>query len=80
MGTIVYVDVCNEVQNTDKGQLAYKAAWNRLEDIAWRMNVLDKRSDVNKINISTEPVLIGADTHAVLASSLKYFQKNKRRF
>jgi len=80
MGTIVHIDVCQEVQNTENGKLAFKTAWERLEDIAWRMNVLDMRSDVSKINTSTEPVLVGSDTYAVIKHSLKYFRQTGGAF
>jgi len=80
MGTIIHIDVCQEVQNTENGKLAYKTAWERLEDIAWRMNVLDVRSDVSKINTSTEPVLVGSDTYAVLKHALKYFRQTGGAF
>lgn len=80
MGTIVHIDVCREAQNTESSKSAYKAAWERLENIAWRMNVLDARSDVAKINTSTEPVLVGPDTYAVLTHALKYFRQTEGAF
>jgi len=81
MGTIVHIDVCQDVQNTQEGMAAYKAAWERLKDIAWRMNVLDERSDVARINNSTgDPVLIGADTYMVLKHSQKYSRNTKGAF
>jgi len=80
MGTTVHIDVCQEVGNTENGKKAYQTAWRRLEDIAWRMNVLDSRSDVAKINHSTEPVSVGPDTYTVLKQSLKYFQETGGAF
>ena len=81
MGTVIHIDVCPGVQDTEKGKLAYKAAWERLEDIAWRMNVLDERSDVSKINHSDlDPVLIGADTYKVLKQSMYYYKITKGAF
>jgi len=81
MGTIVRIDVCPGVEETKEGKSAYKKAWKRLEDIAWRMNVMDARSDVAKINNSTgDPVLIGADTHIVLEHSQKYSRETKGAF
>jgi len=81
MGTIVHIDVCQDVQDTQEGSAAYKASWERLEDIAWRMNVLDERSDVARINNSSgDPVLVGADTYTVLKHSQEYSRVTKGTF
>jgi len=81
MGTIVSIDVCPGVEETEKGKSAYKTAWKRLKDIAWRMNVMDERSDVAKINNSTgDPIRIGADTYLVLKDSQAYSRKTKGAF
>lgn len=75
MGTVVHLDACRGEQDTHTMESAYKDVWERLEDIAWRMNVFDGRSDVAKINNSNlEPVSIGADTYQVLKASI-YFSR-----
>lgn len=73
MGTIVHLDVCQDKLEREQLQLAYKAAWERLEDISWRMNVYDDRSDVAKINHSNlEPVTVKADTYRLLEDAFKF--------
>jgi len=75
MGTIVQVDVCHPPQDTVQREAAYAAVWERLEDISWRMNVFDERSDVAKINRShRRPVRVGADTVYVI-SRARYFSQ-----
>ena len=70
MGTYVQVDVCGSSQNIME---AYKHVWERLEDIAWRMNVYDERSDVTRINNAQfEPVYVGRDTYYVLERSADF--------
>src|SRR3989338_3119475 len=50
MGSFVSIDVCVNEQNEDRIQRAFPIVWARLEDIAWRMNVFDEKSDVAKLN------------------------------
>ena len=72
MGTYVKLDVCSSERNIAD---TYAHIWERLEDISWRMNVYDNRSDVARLNGSHfEPVYIGQDTYAVLDRSV-YFTK-----
>src|SRR3990167_5165605 len=52
MGTVVKIDVCYDQPEHEKLREAMASAWARLEDIGWRMNVLDGKSDVAKINNS----------------------------
>ena len=67
MGTFVRLDTCRSAPDKDA---AYAHAWERLEDIAWRMNVYDERSEVTRINNARfEPAYVGKDTYAVLERS-----------
>ena len=73
MGTEVQIDVCEGRYAQEKIDQAFKAAWARLGDISWRMNVLDERSDVHKINQSgMQPVTVGADTYKVLKDAQQF--------
>ena len=60
--------------NTEKvSKEALKKVWQRLEDISWRMNVFDEKSDVAKINISYPNALeVGADTYEVVKKAIEY--------
>jgi thiamine biosynthesis lipoprotein len=70
MGTYAQLDVCESAQNIED---AYTHVWERLEDIAWRMNVFDERSDVARINSAQfEPAYVGRDTYYVLERSANY--------
>jgi len=81
MGTIVQLDVCRGEEDALKTEEAYKDAWERLEDISWRMNVLDERSDVAKVNNSNlAPVSIKADTYHVLKESIYFFYATRGTF
>ena len=73
MGTTVNVDVCLDTRDKTAVGKAYQEVWDRLEDIAWRMNVFDERSDVAKINrAGTQPVGVQEDTYYVLQKSIDY--------
>ena len=52
MGTYFKVDVCIHAKDEHRIINAFSAMWDRMEDISWRMNVYDRRSDVTKINQS----------------------------
>lgn len=74
MGTYVRVEVCQA--KDERGNLAFTITdmWNRLEEIGWRMNVYDKRSDVTFINRSyTNSAIVEKDTIEVLEASFKYY-------
>jgi len=73
MGTIVQVDVCREGLEQNKIDLAYQDLWKRLEDISWRMYVLNEKSDIAKINKSfSKPVQVKADTYQLIRDAI-YF-------
>ncbi|MCA9405883.1 MAG: FAD:protein FMN transferase [Candidatus Omnitrophica bacterium] len=73
MGTFVRIDVCETKPDIATREAAYAAVWKRLEEIAWRMNVFDERSDVTKVNEAYEqPAQIGTDTYDVIQSAIKY--------
>ena len=81
MGTIIHLDVCLDEQNTEYRDQAYRDAWQRLEDISWRMNVYDDRSDVTKVNSSYQnPTIIGEDTYYVIQKAIEYSAVTKGAF
>lgn len=82
MGTIVQVDVCQDGAFTEEQRAAaYAAMWARLEDISWRMNVYDSKSDVTKINTAfPDAVTVGADTYDMLRRSVNYAQQTQGAF
>ncbi len=81
MGTTVHLDVCLDASNKTVVSKAYQEVWDRLEDIAWRMNVFDERSDVAKINrAGTQPVEVREDTYYVLQKSIDYNRLTLRAF
>ena len=81
MGTTVHVDVCVEASNAGEIKLAYQQVWERLEDISWRMNVFDERSDAARINkAGLNAVAVGADTYEVLRKAVDYTHWTKGAF
>ncbi len=81
MGTEVQIDICQDQQDMSVAKSAYQDAWERLEDISWRMNVLDERSDVTKVNRSIRrAVTVCADTYRVLKDSIYYSRTTKGAF
>jgi len=81
MGTIVRLDVCQGKLEREQLRLAYKAVWERMEDISWRMNVYDANSDVTKINHSNlEPVTVKEDTYRLLEDAFKFSRFTKGAF
>jgi len=71
MATYVKVDACREGRSEEYLELVYSKVWKRLEDIAWRMNVFDERSDVTKVNHSFQaPVTVGEDTYRLIHDSI----------
>lgn len=72
MATTIQIDICRDVSTPDLTPV-FKKSWERLEDIAWRMNVYDDKSDVAKANNSfSQPVVIGDDTWGVIQEALRY--------
>jgi len=81
MATTVRVDVCVGSNDRTHIEAAYKEMWERLVDIAWRMNVFDDKSDVAKVNASYEkPVVIGQDTYDLIGASILYSKMTKGTF
>lgn len=81
MGTTVQIDVCLETSGTDSTNTAYAEIWERLSEIAWRMNVYDAKSDVTKINTAfPDPVAIKPDTYDMLSRSVSYAQQTQDTF
>jgi len=73
MGTVVGIEVCFDKEKEIDLKSAAAELWERLEEINWRMNVFDEKSDVVKVNNSYQsPVLIGADTYRVIADSIHF--------
>lgn len=72
MATTIQVDICQDNDAQDLGPV-FEQVWDRLKEIAWRMNVYDDASDVAKVNASYQhPVVIGADTWGVIQRALAY--------
>ncbi|VAW19101.1 hypothetical protein MNBD_BACTEROID05-963 [hydrothermal vent metagenome] len=70
MGTIVRVDTCANDNSSQVKTLAYSQMWERLEEISWRMNVFDEKSDVSRINQSyPDSAKVKADTYEIIARS-----------
>ena len=81
MGTIVQLDVCQDEHSQKDLEKAYQAVWKRLGEIAWKMNVFDKKSDVTKINQSKgEPVFIDRDTYYVLKKAYDFSRITRGAF
>ena len=75
MGTSVQVDVCIEENQFEKVEDTYKKIWDRLDEISWRMNVFDEKSEVTLINLSKGSIVqVQPDTYKLLKDS-KYFSK-----
>jgi thiamine biosynthesis lipoprotein len=72
MGIYIQIDTCRaDIENTDI-EAVYKRIWQRLADIAWRMNVYDDKSEVAKLNGSfPAPAAVGADTYDVIRRALQ---------
>ena len=80
-GTVVTLDICYERGQKDRFKKAAAAVWERLEEIQWRMNIYDDRSDVIKVNNSfSVPVAIGADTYYVIEQALYFHQLSEGVF
>jgi thiamine biosynthesis lipoprotein len=81
MGTFVRMDVCASPEEAERIAGAYKSAWDRLREIAWRMNVYDGESDVAAVNRAfDDPARIGADTYGLLQRSARYSEVTGRAF
>ena len=81
MGTIVQLDVCQDAHSPQDLENAYQHVWERLEEIAWKMNVFDKKSDVTKVNQSQgEVVSIDKDTYFVLKKAYDFSDISKGAF
>ena len=72
-GTLVKIDACYEKENEPKAMTAVQKAWARLDEIQWRMNIYDERSDVIKINNAQgKEVEVGADMYELLTDSVSF--------
>lgn len=81
MGTYAQIDTCLTDENEARARAAYRPVWARLEDIAWRMNVFDKNSEVTRINQSyPNPVEVQADTYGVIKAAAYYNKLSKGAF
>ena len=80
-GTIIKLDACYEEKQETDIKKAFERVWQRLDEMQWRMNIFDKRSDVAKINRSHQkPVSIGADTYQLLKDSVFFSNLTKGVF
>lgn len=81
MATVIQVDVCVDTENDVHQSGVYPKIWKRLEEIAWRMNVYDERSDVTRINqAGTNPIEVPADTYEIIRRSKEFAQKTRGTF
>jgi len=81
MGTVVRLDVCRERVDLERVQDVYNDIWARMEEISWRMNVLDDRSDVARINHSNgKPVLVGEDIYDVIREAIRFSRATQGAF
>lgn len=81
MATVVRIEVCMEDRTSDELRPIYDKVWKRLEEIAWRMNVYDDRSDVAKINQAINvPATIGKDTYQLLQQAFAITEKTSGAF
>lgn len=73
MGTNVTVDVCAASGREEYVDQAYDLMWQRLDNIGWRMNVYDPKSDVSKINNApvTQSIVVGSDTYFVMKKAVE---------
>lgn len=71
-GSVIKIDVCYTDQQAEALNAAIDSIWARFADIHWRLSVYDPESDLNRINNSSGPVTIGADTYGLIADSVYY--------
>ena len=73
MTTTVEVTVCSDRKDQKHIAPAYAQMWQRLEEIAWRMNVYDDKSDVAKINGAGGRIVeIPEDTYRVIEQAAAF--------
>lgn len=73
MWTTVKLDVCYDQSQELQLKKALGEVWKRIEDISWRINVYDQRSDVRRINTAyPNPATVGSDTYQLIKDSLEY--------
>jgi len=81
MATTIKVDVCHSEKEKEDARGSLGKVWERLEEIAWRMNVYDEQSDVAKINQSSMfPVELPQDTYNLIKQSLILSEKTEGAF
>ncbi|MFT5169534.1 MAG: thiamine biosynthesis lipoprotein [Lysobacterales bacterium] len=81
MGTTVSIDVCQSYYDLENIIQVYAEVWERLEEIAWRMNVYDARSEVTLINNAQgATVTIQEDTYQLLKRSKYAYQQTHQTF
>lgn len=73
MSTYASVDTCLDGTPQSEILAAYREMWTLFQDISWRMNVYDERSEVTKINKSFEtPAMVSGDTYDVIQKAIYY--------
>lgn len=73
MATFVQLDVCAPPSAAASLEPVFDKVWERLEEISWRMNVYDDRSDIAKITENRhESVVIPEDTYFVLQKAKEF--------
>lgn len=82
MATTARLDICSDRTLSDQEMdNIFKPVWDRLEEIAWRMNVFDEKSDIALINRAyPNAATVGADTVWVIKEALMYHTLTKGTF
>lgn len=72
-GTIIKLDACYDKQDQPDMEAAFKKVWQKLQDMQWRMNIYDERSEIIKINNShQQPVAISQETYQLLKDAIHF--------
>src|SRR3989344_1666669 len=72
-GTIIKLDACYEEAEKQKTTLTFQEVWKFFDEMQWKMNGDDDRSDITKINSSQgHPVTIDEDTYALIQKGVHY--------
>lgn len=80
-GTIVNIDVCYEPAQKKQVDQAIAKVWYRFNEMQWRMNIYDDRSDIARINhANAQPVEVGADTYQLMVQAVKYYSLTEGTF
>lgn len=72
MGTIVNIDVCDDLNNEGDVNQAFIEVWKKFEDIAFRMSSFEEESEVGRLNNSFFGSFeVSPDTYQIIKNSLQ---------